>query len=171
MDIAKDTVVTIDYTLKNDKGEVLDASAQHGAPFEYLHGYQNIVPGLEEALDGKQAGDKVDVVVPPEKGYGQRRDELIGDLPRSHFPEEQPVEAGMQFHAQTPQGVMPLRVVEANDETVKVDGNHELAGTNLHFDVEVKDVREATDKEKQHGHVHGGDGDCCGGNGGCGCEH
>jgi len=179
MIIEKDTVVSIDYTLKDDAGEVIDASAQHGAPLDYLQGYQNIVPGLEEALEGKAAGDKVEVAIPPEKGYGARRDELVGELPRANFPEGQEIKPGMQFHAQTPEGVMALTVVEANDETVKVDGNHDLAGKTLHFSVEVKDVREANDEEKEHGHVKK-EGGCCGGGGegghehgggGCGCQH
>lgn len=157
MQISANKVVSIHYTLKNDAGEVLDSSSGR-EPLSYLQGGGNIVPGLEKALEGKSSGEKVNVSVVPEEGYGPRHDGLMQEVPRDAFQGVEDIKPGMQFHAQGPQGPLVVTVVEAGDETVKVDGNHPLAGETLHFDVEVTDVREATDEEKEHGHVHGPDG-------------
>ncbi|HEX6929578.1 MAG TPA: peptidylprolyl isomerase [Gammaproteobacteria bacterium] len=154
MQISANKVVSIHYTLKNDKGDVLDTSSGR-EPLAYLQGAGNIVPGLEKALDGKSAGEKLNVSVTPEEGYGPRHDGLMQDVPRDAFQGVEDIQPGMQFHAQGPQGPLVVTVVEAGDDTVKVDGNHPLAGETLHFDVEVTDVRDATEEEKEHGHVHG----------------
>lgn len=154
MQISANKVVSIHYTLKNDAGEVLDSSSGR-EPLSYLQGGGNIVPGLEKALEGKSTGEKVNVSVVPEEGYGPRHDGLMQEVPRDAFQGVEDIKPGMQFHAQGPQGPLVVTVVEAGDDTVKVDGNHPLAGETLHFDVEVTDVREATDEEKEHGHVHG----------------
>lgn len=152
MEIAANRVATIHYTLTDDAGEVIDRSPEE-QPLSYLHGVGNIVPGLEKALEGKNTGDSVKVDVAPEQGYGQRNDALIQEVPRDAFQGVDKVEPGMQFRAQTQNGPLLVTVVEVGEEQVKIDGNHPLAGRNLHFAVEVADVREASEQEKQVGQV------------------
>ena len=154
MQIGKHCVAVIDYTLKDDDGDVLDAS-QNGE-FLYLHGAHNIIPGLETALEGKQAGDSIDVSIAPKDAYGERDPERIQVVPRDMFQTDEEIQPGMQFHAQSPDGhMMIITVTEVDEDEVTIDGNHEMAGMNLHFSVEVIDVREATSEEIEHGHVHG----------------
>jgi FKBP-type peptidyl-prolyl cis-trans isomerase SlyD len=153
--IAQDKVVLIHYTLTDDAGKVLDSSSG-GEPLAYLHGQGNIIPGLEKALDGKQAGDKLNVRVEPAEGYGVRDDALVQQVPRRAFGGAQNVQAGMQFHAQSAQGqTRVVTVTRIQGDMVTVDGNHPLAGEVLNFDVEVAEVREPTGEELEHGHVHG----------------
>lgn len=154
MQIAKNKVVSIDYTLTNPQGEVLDTS-QGGEPLSYLHGMGQIIPGLETALEGKAQGDAVQTVIPPEQAYGTRDDRLVQDVPRQAFAGVQTVVPGMQFQAQTPGGARVVTVVGVGNDTVKVDANHPLAGVTLHFDVNVVNVREASPEELSHGHAHG----------------
>jgi FKBP-type peptidyl-prolyl cis-trans isomerase SlyD len=151
--VARDTVVTIHYTLKNDAGEVLDSSAD-GEPLAYLHGGGNIIAGLEEALEGKAAGDHVAVAVPAEKAYGPRDQALVQQVPRRAF-QGTDVRAGMRFTAQTEHGPRQVVVTRVVGDMVTVDGNHPLAGQALNFNVEITDVRAASTEELQHGHVHG----------------
>jgi len=154
MQIAQDKVVLIHYTLRNDSGEVIDSSSG-GDALAYLHGQGNIIPGLEKALEGKQTGDRLSVKVEPAEGYGQRDAQLVQQVPRRQFGGAN-VQPGMQFHAQTSQGQKRVVTVKSIvGDMVTVDGNHPLAGENLHFDVEVTDVRDATAEELEHGHVHG----------------
>ncbi|MCW8963166.1 MAG: peptidylprolyl isomerase [Gammaproteobacteria bacterium] len=160
--IGNGRVAIIDYTLKDDDGDVLDAS-QNGE-FIYLHGAQNIIPGLEVALEGKQAGDSVSVSIEPKDAYGERDPERIQVVPRDMFETDDEIVAGMQFHAQSPEGnMMVITVAEVDDDEVTIDGNHAMAGMNLHFSVDVVEVREATAEELEHGHVHSADG--------CGHDH
>lgn len=148
------TVVSIHYTLKDQEGTVIDSSS--GAePLTYLHGAGNIIPGLENALVGKKQGDSFHVVVEPVQGYGEYRTELVQVVPRAAFEGVDSLEVGMAFNAQASDGSqrrVVIREVEGDDVTV--DGNHELAGVDLHFSVDVVDVRTATDEEKAHGHAH-----------------
>jgi FKBP-type peptidyl-prolyl cis-trans isomerase SlyD len=153
MQVAKDTVVSIDYSLKNSAGEVLDTS-EGAQPLSYLHGHKNIVPGLEEALEGHEEGADVSVTVPPEKGYGPRHDELVQTAPLSAFPEDNPPTPGMRFQAETQNGPTVIQVTKVEGDEVTVDANHVLAGEDLNFDVTVKQVRAATEQELEHGHVH-----------------
>jgi len=154
MQIADKMVVTIDYTLKDDNGNILDSS--NDGNFAYLHGSNNIIPGLEHALTGKLAGDEVDVKVSPAEGYVERNDSMVQAVPRDMFDSEQEIEVGMQFHAQSPEGDMVVvTVTDVDKDDITVDGNHPLAGMNLNFGVKVVDVREATAEERDHGHVHG----------------
>ncbi len=154
MQIADKMVVTLDYTLKDDDGNILDSS--NDGNFTYLHGAHNIIPGLENALTGKTAGDEVSVTVNPAEGYGERNDSMVQAVPRDMFDSEQEIEVGMQFHAQSPEGDMVVvTVMDVDDDNITVDGNHPLAGMNLNFGVKVLDVREATTEELDHGHVHG----------------
>ena len=146
-------VVSIQYTLKNDAGEVLDSSSG-GDPLEYLHGAGNIVPGLEKALEGKAVGDKVDAVVPPAEGYGERQGPGPQPVPKDAFGGAD-VQPGMGVMAEDDQGrTIPLWVVKVEGEHVFVDANHPLAGETLNFAVEIVGLRDATEQELDHGHVH-----------------
>ncbi len=157
MKISDKSVVNINYTLTDNDGKVIDKSED--GSFAYLHGAQNIIPGLEKALEGKEVGDKVSVKVPPEEAYGQRDPARIEEVPREMFPDDSEIKPGMVFHAQGPNGeVITVTVVEVGDKTVKIDSNHALAGVELNFDVEVVGVREAEAAELEHGHVHGPEG-------------
>jgi FKBP-type peptidyl-prolyl cis-trans isomerase SlyD len=152
--VARDTVVTIHYTLKNDAGEVLDSSAG-GEPLAYIHGGGNIVVGLEEALQGKAAGDRIVVAVPAAKAYGERDAALVQQVPRRAFQGGGDVKTGMRFTAQTEHGPRQVVVTRIAGDMVTVDGNHPLAGQALNFDVEIAAVRAASEEELAHGHVHG----------------
>ncbi len=156
MTIAENSVVTIAYTLRNDEGQVLDSSDENGS-ISYLHGHQNIVPGLENALAGKVVGDTVNAEIEPADGYGERREDLVFSVPRDRLPQEEELVEGMQFRAQVAEGQeLIVTLVDVGDSEVTLDGNHPLAGEKLVFDVEVENVREATAEEIDHGHVHDG---------------
>ena len=155
MTIKENSAVSFHYTLTDDAGQEIDSSAGKD-PLAYLHGTGNIIPGLENALEGKAVGDQLNVAVTAEEGYGPVQQELIQDVPRTAFQGVESIEIGMQFEAQTGQGgAVPVTVTAVTDETVTVDGNHPLAGKNLNFDVTIEDVRDATAEELEHGHVHG----------------
>jgi FKBP-type peptidyl-prolyl cis-trans isomerase SlyD len=147
-------VVSIHYTLKDEDGAVIDSS-EGAEPLSYLHGAGNIIPGLEQALAGKAAGDSLQVVVEPKQGYGEYHAELLQVVPREAFEGVDKIEPGMAFTAQAADGSQRRIVVkDVADDEVTVDANHELAGMDLHFSVEVVDVREASDEEVAHGHAH-----------------
>lgn len=150
MQIAANAVVFIHYTLKDDAGTVIDSSSG-GSPLAYLHGNGNLVAGLEKALEGRKAGDKLQVAVKPEEGYGVRDESLVQQMPRRAFKGVREIRPGMRFNS--PAG--PITVTKVQGDLVTVDGNHELAGVTLNFEVEVTQVREATGEEILHGHVHG----------------
>jgi FKBP-type peptidyl-prolyl cis-trans isomerase SlyD len=155
MQIAKNKVATIDYTLTNPNGDVLDTS-KGGQPLTYMHGVGGIIPGLESALEGKSKGEQISVTIPPEQAYGQRNDQLVQDVPRRMFQGVTDIREGMQFRAQGPQGQQQVvTVVGVQPDTIRIDANHPLAGVTLKFDVNVVDVRDATQDEISHGHVHG----------------
>lgn len=163
MTISDKSVVGIHYTLKNDKGEQLDGSSE-GEPLVYLHGSGNIIPGLEDALQGKSVGDSLNVVVPPEKAYGEKKAEMMGKVPLTAFEGVGEVKPGMRFDAESPDGHRQVIVIEeVGEEEVTINGNHPLAGETLHFDVTVDSIRDATAEELAHGHVHAP--------GGCGHNH
>ena len=154
MQIEANKVVTLNYTLTDRDGNVIDQSSD--GSFAYLHGANNIIPGLENALTGRQTGDSLDVTVPPAEGYGERDAGKTQSVPREMFPTDTEIEPGMQFHAQGPNGeVLVVTVTAVDDQTVTVDGNHPLAGVELNFKVEIMDVRDASAEELEHGHVHG----------------
>lgn len=153
MQIAKHSVVSIHYTLTDDKGSVLDSSSGKD-PLVYIQGIGNLIPGMEEGMEGKKKGDKFDIKVSPEKGYGERSEAMVQKVPRSSFGDQE-VHKGMQFQAQAGQGTQVVTITEIGLESVTVDGNHPLAGVGLNFAVEVMDVRGATEEELSHGHVHG----------------
>ena len=148
-------VVRIDYTLKDAEGQVLDSS-EGGEPLSYLHGAQQIVPGLERELTGLSVGQSKDVVVAPEDGYGQRDPEGIFGVPRAAFPAEAHLSVGDTFVGEDDTGAqVPVRVVEVKDDMIMVDANHPLAGVTLYFHVDVREVRDATSEELAHAHAHG----------------
>ena len=157
MQVAKNSVVAIDYTLKDDDGEVLDTS-EGREPLSYLHGSGGIIPGLERELEGKKAGDETQISIDPADAYGERNEALRQEVPRDQFEEEDDLEVGMQFRVDTNDGPMMITIVNVAEDKITIDGNHPLAGMALHFDVAVRDVREATEEELAHGHAHGPDG-------------
>lgn len=152
MTIKKNKVAVIQYVLTNEENKIIDQSPKN-EPLYYLHGAQNIIVGLEKALEGKKAGDQLTVVVQPSEGYGEVRPELIQSIDRSNFG-NQKVAPGMSFQAQSDSGVQVLKVTSVSEKYVTVDANHELAGAVLTFEVTIKDVRDATEAELSHGHVH-----------------
>jgi FKBP-type peptidyl-prolyl cis-trans isomerase SlyD len=153
MQIGKEKVVSIHYTLRDNSGTILDSS-EGQSPLLYIQGIGNLIPGMEEGLEGKVKGDKIEIKVSPEKGYGERDEKMIQKVPRSAFGGQE-VKKGMQFQAGTQNGQQVVTVTEISLDSVTVDGNHPLAGVELNFSVEVLDVRIATSEELAHGHVHG----------------
>ena len=154
MQVADNMAVSIHYTLTNDDGEVLDSSIGDEA-LVYLHGKGNIISGLEKALHGKVVGDKFNVRIAPEDAYGELMEEMIQVISRDMFEGIDNIEVGMQFHADVSSGSGVVTVVNIKDDDITIDGNHPLAGHALTFDVEVIDVRAATEEEAAHGHIHG----------------
>jgi FKBP-type peptidyl-prolyl cis-trans isomerase SlyD len=154
MKAATDTVVIMHYTLSDDSGEVLDSS-EGSEPLAYLHGHGNIVPGLEKAIEGKEAGHKSKVSVAPAEGYGEVNQEAIFEAPREHFPSDANLEVGQRVYAEGPNGPITLTVVKLTDKGALLDANHPLAGKTLNFNIEIVEVRQATQEELSHGHVHG----------------
>ena len=151
--VADNMVVSIHYTLKDEEGTVIDSS-EGAEPLTYLHGSGNIIPGLEHAMLGKAAGDSLQVVVEPGQGYGEYQAELLQVVPKSAFEGVEAIEVGMAFMAQTPDGSQRRIVVrDVDGDDVTVDGNHELAGVDLHFSVDIMSVREATAEERSQGQV------------------
>lgn len=155
MTVANDSVVTISYTLTDDDGTVIDSSGDNG-DLSYLHGHHNIVPGLESALAGKEVGETIKTSVAPSEGYGERREDLVFEVPRDRLPADEELQNGMQFRAQSADGQeMVVTLVNVGDEQVTLDGNHPLSGQTLNFDVTIQGIRAATAEELEHGHVHG----------------
>src|SRR5690606_30008033 len=150
-------VASFHYTLTDGTGKVLDSSEGHD-PLSYLHGAGNIVPGLEDALEGKKVGDKLNVSVNAADAYGLRDDSLVQELPSNMFSGIDNIEVGMEFHAETEQGLQVVTVTNVAGDQVTIDGNHPLAGVDLNFDVEITEVRAATEEELNHGHAHGAGG-------------
>jgi len=161
MIIAANKVVKMHYSVTDNDNNSIDNSFD-GEPLIFIVGTGYLIPGLEDALQGKQAGDTLSVTVEPENGYGERHDELMQAVPKSMF-EDMEIEIGMQFRATTDDGDQSVMIIDIQDDEVIVDGNNPLAGITLKFDVEILEVRDATADELAHGHVHG--------EGGCGHEH
>lgn len=153
MQITKHKVAAIHYTLRDNEGTIIDTSDGRD-PLYYLHGAGNLILGMEEGLEGKQKGDKLQLKIAPEKGYGEIDPEMVQEVPRSAFGGQE-VQVGMKFS--TNRGDV-VTVTKVGLENVTVDANHPLAGVELNFDVEIMEVREATAEEVAHGHVHGAGG-------------
>jgi len=150
----KNNVVAIHYKLTNSNGDMIDSSKEK-EPMNYLHGFGNIISGLEEALEGKVKGDKLTVSIPPDKAYGERSEKRMLQVKRSQFEGAEEIKIGMEVQTQSEQGVELYNVTKIFGDTVILDGNHPLAGETLNFDVEIMDIREASKEELEHGHVHG----------------
>lgn len=149
-------MVSFTYVLKNAHGEELDRTDE-GKPLSYLHGSPEILPGLQLALENSKVGDKKEVTLSPKQGYGERQDSLRLPIQRTAFPPDMEVKPGMHFQAAVAEGQPPVTftVLSVEADRVLVDGNHPLAGETLHFAVQITEVRDATEQEKTHGHVHG----------------
>lgn len=183
-------VVTLSYSVKDDEGTVID-STEGTEPLVYIHGAANIIPGLETALSGKAVGDEFDVTVEPKDAYGEYNESLVQAVPREAFEGVETIEPGMAFTANTPNGPIQLIVTGVEGDQITVDPNHPLAGKVLNFTGKIMEIRDATEEELAHGHVHaaGGcshdedDSECCkgeseeeccktsGDDSGCGCSH
>ncbi len=150
----QNSVVLMDYTVKDDEGNLIYTSSGQ-EPLAFILGMGNIIPGLERAFVGKKIGDAFNVRVKPDDGYGERDESLVEVVPRSQFAGIKDLRAGMQLQAQTDDDMMVVTVVKITDKEVTVDANHPLAGKNLNFDVKVVEIRGATSEELTHGHVHG----------------
>lgn len=157
MQIAKNKVVSINYTLTDDAHNAIDSS-DGAEPLTYLHGSNNIIPGLENALTGKSVGDKLKVTVAPEEAYGERVEDMVQVVPRDRFEPDAELEVGMQFQTPTDDDVSVVTITKVDADSVTVDANHPLAGLTLLFSVEVVEVRDASAEELSHGHVHGAGG-------------
>jgi FKBP-type peptidyl-prolyl cis-trans isomerase SlyD len=155
MEIAKDRVAAITYTLKDDDGKVLDTN-RGKTPLFYRHGYGNLVPGLERELLGKSVGDTIETVIAPEDGYGAYDETRQFEVPKTELGPNVTPQKGMVLTMRGPGGTaVPVTVLKVKLRTVLMDGNHRLAGKNLHFTVEVNSVRKAKKEELAHGHAHG----------------
>lgn len=154
MSIKQDSVVSFEYTLRDDAGEIIDHS-EAGQPLSYLHGRGNLVLGVERALEGRNAGDKLSVKVAPGDGYGEYSQDLVQQVPRRSLKGIAQISPGMRLHAQTAAGPRAVTVTRVSGDMVTLDANHPLAGKNLNFDIEITGVREPTEQELAHGHVHG----------------
>jgi len=154
MQITNNKVVQMHYKLTDDQGNVIDSS-EGREPLSYLQGAGNIIPGLEKQMEGKSAGDKFKAVVEPAEGYGEYDESLMQVVPKSGFQGDMEPEVGMQVQVGTQQGTTIASIAKIDGEEVTLDMNHPLAGMRLNFDVEVVDVRDATEEELAHGHVHG----------------
>ena len=154
MKVGKDKVVLMHYTLKNDAGDVIDSS--DGAdPLPFLQGHGNIIHGLESALEGSKVGDKLDVSIEPEDGYGLRMQDAIQEIPNSALQSVDEVKVGMQLQSQDQDGnAFLVTVTKIEDDKITVDANHPLAGQTLHFSVSIESIRKAEVEELSHGHVH-----------------
>ncbi|MBL4755752.1 MAG: peptidylprolyl isomerase [Flavobacteriales bacterium] len=154
MEIQDNRVVQMHYTLKDDGGSVIDTSDGKD-PLTYMHAEGSIIPGLFRAITGKKVGEKVSVVVKPDEGYGHQDDNMIQQVPRDAFKGMEDLAVGVKVQAETEQGIQVATVTDVKETEVTIDLNHPLAGVTLHFDVEIVDIREATEEEISHGHVHG----------------
>ena len=153
--VSKNKVVSFFYTVKDDQGNILDLTDSN-TPFSYLHGASQIIPGLENEMEGRNVKEKFSVHIDSENAYGIHDDNLVMKVERSFFGSE-PLEKGLQLQIQSQDGYHIVTVVDFNDKEVTIDANHPLAGVNLNFDIEIKDIREATKEEMEHGHSHNHD--------------
>lgn len=166
MTVEQNKFVSINYTLKDDEGNIVDTSI-NSSPLDYIHGNGYLLPKLEEQITGKNSGDKFNVDLCAADGYGEYNPALISEIPVEQFDTSVPIEVGMAFQAQTAAGVQIVRVTKVSEKTITVDANNEMAGKNLHFEIEILDVREPTEEE-----LSASQGCCCGGGcgGGCSCD-
>jgi len=159
MKITDNKVVVLHYAVSDSEDTLIDSSYDH-SPLAVIQGSHYLIPGLEAALVGHEAGDKFEVEVAADNAYGQREDGFVQTVAKDMFAGIEDLEVGSQLRATTDDGEQTVIVIDVNDDEITVDGNHPLAGIDLKFDVEVLEVRDATEEELAHGHVHG--------EGGCG---
>lgn len=157
MQIANNHVVTFHYTLKNDKGELIESSVGR-EPLDYLHGHRNIIPGLESELTGRSVGDEFAATIEPANAYGEYDESMVQTLSRGDFEGVDEFQLGMRFEVEDSDGVGLVTVTKINGDEITIDGNHPLAGQRLVFDIVVVDIRDASDEELTHGHAHHPDG-------------
>jgi FKBP-type peptidyl-prolyl cis-trans isomerase SlyD len=169
MKITNNKAVTVQYTLKDDDGVIVDTSNGR-EPLNYIHGTGGLLPGFEAALDGKSQSDVISFTLAPKDGYGERNESLIFSLPKERFAEIEDLREGLQFAVNGPQGAMVMTVTNVGDNDVTLDGNHPLAGNTLHFEVEVLEVRDATEEEIQESMADRGCGCASGGHNDDGCS-
>lgn len=162
MNIAPNKVVVLHYAVSDSEDTLIDSSYDHN-PLAIIHGTGYLIPGLESALADHKAGDKFEVEVAADDAYGKRIDEYVQTVPKALFAEIEDLDVGTQLRATTDDGEQTVIVIDVQDDEITVDGNHPLAGIDLKFDVEILEVRDATEDEIAHGHVHG--------EGGCGHSH
>ncbi|MBO5100026.1 MAG: peptidylprolyl isomerase [Treponema sp.] len=165
MKIESKKMVKINYTLKDAEGNVIDSSEGKEA-LEYLHGVGMLIPGMERELEGRQVGEKFNAVIEPKNGYGEYNEAYVCDVPRDRFDTTMEIEVGQQFQADTPTGPMLVKVVKVTEDAITIDSNHELAGKTLYFDVEVLEIRDASEEEIAPYQSTGCSGSC----GSCGCN-
>ena len=161
MKITNNLAVSIHFGVAEVDGNALD-STENGSPLEFIQGAGYLVPGLEAELEGKEVGDKFDVTLAAKDAYGEFQEELVQQVPRDLFEGVDTIEVGMSFQADTDQGPRTVEVTEVTEDMVSIDANHPLAGMALQFVGEIVAIREATEEELAHGHIHQGGG-CCGG--------
>jgi len=155
MAIGQNKVVTMNFTLKDEQGKIIQTT-NNNSPFQFLGGNQQILPKLEEEIDHMIIGSKKNVKIPAKEAYGEYSEQAVQQVSKNNFPKDIELEVGMEFIANSTKGEqMPFVVKEIKNEEVTIDYNHPLAGKDLEFDVELVDVRDATVEELQHGHVHG----------------
>lgn len=157
MKITNNAVVKLHYAVSDSEGTLIDSSYDH-KPLEVIQGTGYLIPGLEDAIDGKQAGDTFEVAVVAKDAYGERFDELVQTVPKELMQGVEDLQVGTQLRATTDEGEQTVIVVDVTDDEITVDGNHPLAGIDLNFDVEILNVRQATAEEIEHGHVHSEEG-------------
>lgn len=162
MKIAPNKVVVLHYAVSDANDNLIDSSYDH-QPLAVIHGTGYLIPGLENALTDKEAGEKFDVLVEAEQAYGERIDGYVQTVPKNLFEGIEDLHVGAQLRATTDEGEQTVIVIDVQEDEITVDGNHPLAGIDLKFDVEILEVRDATEEELAHGHVHG--------EGGCGSSH
>lgn len=155
MPIEVNKVVTLNFTLTDDTGNVLDSTNQ-GGPFSYITGRGMVLPKLEEAISIMMIGTKKQLRLDAADAYGNYNEQIVQVVGKENFPKDFVLEVGMEYMASNPEGVqMPFTIIEVNDDEITIDFNHPFAGINLNFDLELLDVRDATTEELAHGHVHG----------------
>jgi len=162
MKISENKVVVLHYAVSDSEDTLIDSSYDH-KPLSIIHGTGYLIPGLEDALTDHVVGDKFEVSVSAENAYGDRHDEFVQTVPKSMFDSVEDLAVGSQLRATTDDGEQTVIVIDVTDEEITVDGNHPLAGIDLKFEVDILEVRDATEDELTHGHVHG--------EGGCGHDH
>lgn len=162
MKISNNKVVVMHYAVSDSEGTLIDSSYDH-KPLSVIHGTGYLIPGLENALIDHQVGDKFEVAVSANEAYGERDDNFVQSVPKAMFEGIEDLSVGSQLRATTDDGEQTVIVIDANDDEITVDGNHPLAGIDLSFDVEILEIRDATEEELSHGHVHE--------EGGCGHNH